>query len=331
MHTAVRQGEIGGREGRPSPSFRRPRLARGLLGCALLAVGWGLPAHAGGLYRCSGPQGETVFASRPDGYSGCRRVAGESGSAAPASAAPARGRWQYREQPAGAARAASPPAAAASAAKPAAATAGRPRVLSGAVYRVTRADGSVEYTNIGAHARGGEVKVLFTYIATCVACDLHSTIDWAHTPLRLTAYRDEVARAAAGSGVDAALLRAVIHAESAFNPYAVSRKGAQGLMQLMPDTAADLGVADAFDAGQNIRGGAQYLAQLLKSFHGDERLAAAAYNAGAAAVRKYGGVPPYDETRVYVQRVAQLAQRYRAATAGDGAGAAGQARAPALP
>ncbi|MCE5233098.1 MAG: lytic transglycosylase domain-containing protein [Mizugakiibacter sp.] len=329
MHTAVRKGESGGREGRPLPSSRRARLARGLLGCALLAGGWGLPAHAGGLYRCSGPQGETVFASRPDGYSDCRRVAGESGSAAPA--APSRGRWQYREQPAKPPAAVAGPPAAAPAAKPAAASADRPRVLSGAVYRVTRADGSVEYTNIGAHARGGEVKVLFTYIATCVACDVHSTIDWAHTPLRLTAYRDEVARAAAGSGVDAALLRAVIHAESAFNPYAVSRKGAQGLMQLMPDTAADLGVADAFDAGQNIRGGAQYLAQLLKSFHGDERLAAAAYNAGAAAVRKYGGVPPYDETRVYVQRVAQLAQRYRAATAGDGAGTAGQARAPALP
>ncbi|MGB2788164.1 MAG: lytic transglycosylase domain-containing protein, partial [Dokdonella sp.] len=114
-------------------------------------------------------------------------------------------------------------------------------------------------------------------------------------------------------GVDAALLRAVIHAESAFNPMAVSAKGAQGLMQLMPGTANDLGVADAFDAQQNIRGGAQYLAQMLREFDGDERLATAAYNAGPGAVQKYENVPPYAETQVYVERVATLKERYRKA------------------
>ncbi|GAP64995.1 lytic murein transglycosylase [Mizugakiibacter sediminis] len=312
MQAAVRQGESGGRPGRPLP--RRARLARGLLGCILLLGGGWLPAHAAALYRCTGPQGETVFASRPDGYGGCRAVAEDAGAAAPAptAAAPARpGRWQYRDQPApGGARATAPAAPAAGQAGAAAKTA---RVLRGSVYRVTRPDGSVEYTNIEARAHGGTVKVLFTYIATCAACDVHSTIDWAHTPLKLTAYRDEIARAAADSGVDAGLLRAIIHAESAFNPYAVSRKGAQGLMQLMPGTAGEVGVADAFDPAQNIRGGAQYLAQLLQAFHGDERLAAAAFNAGAAAVRKYGDVPPYDETQVYVQRVALLARRYREA------------------
>ncbi|HEX7111092.1 MAG TPA: lytic transglycosylase domain-containing protein [Mizugakiibacter sp.] len=309
-----------------------------MLGCALLlGVGGWLPAHAAGaLYRCTGPQGETVFASRPDGYSGCRAVAGEAAPAAPAAAVapavPARpGRWQYREQavdagsraPAPAAPGDPPPAAAPKAA----------RVLRGSVYRVTRADGSVEYTNIDAHAHGGAVKVLFTYIATCVACDVHSTIDWAHTPLRLAAYRDEIARAAADSGVDPGLLRAFIHAESAFNRYAVSRAGAQGLMQLMPGTASEVGVADAFDPAQNIRGGAQYLARLLKSFHGDERLAAAAFNAGTAAVRKYGDVPPYDETRVYVQRVVLLARRYRDAlgVADTAGGNATQRAASALP
>lgn len=187
-----------------------------------------------------------------------------------------------------------------------------PKVLRGAVYRVHRADGITEYTNVKP-AKGAVFAVLFTYIATCVACDVHSKIDFAKTALNLDAFKDEIAAAAASTGVDVALLRAVIHAESAFNPMAVSNKGAQGLMQLMPGTAGDLGVTDAFDVGQNIGGGAKYLAQLLKDFNGNTQLATAAYNAGEAAVQKYGGVPPYDETQVYVQRVEQLRDRYKKA------------------
>lgn len=183
-----------------------------------------------------------------------------------------------------------------------------PRVLRGAVYRVQRKDGITEYTNI--RPSGGAFAVLFTYIATCVACDLHSKIDFARTALHLDAYKAEIAAAAAEFGLDSALLHAVIHAESAFNPMALSNKGAQGLMQLMPGTATDMGVADAFDAAQNIRGGARYLAMLLKNFNGDARLATAAYNAGPGAVQKYRGVPPYDETQVYVERVATLRDRY---------------------
>jgi soluble lytic murein transglycosylase-like protein len=187
-----------------------------------------------------------------------------------------------------------------------------PKVLRGAVYRVQRADGITEYTNVKP-ARGSAFAVLFTYIATCVACDVHSKIDFAKTALNLDAFRDEIAAAASATGVDVSLLRAVIHAESAFNPMAVSNKGAQGLMQLMPGTAGDLGVTDAFDVGQNISGGARYLAQLLKDFNGNTQLATAAYNAGEGAVQKYGGVPPYDETQVYVQRVEQLRDRYQKA------------------
>lgn len=183
-----------------------------------------------------------------------------------------------------------------------------PRVLRGAVYRVQRKNGITEYTNI--KPSGGAFAVLFTYIATCVACDIHSKIDFARTALHIDAYKAEIAAAAAEFGLDSALLHAVIHAESAFNPMALSNKGAQGLMQLMPDTATDMGVADAFDANQNIRGGARYLAMLLKNFNGDARLATAAYNAGPGAVQKYGGVPPYDETQVYVERVATLRDRY---------------------
>ena len=186
-----------------------------------------------------------------------------------------------------------------------------PRVVRGAVYRVDRKDGITEYTNI--KPRGSGFAVLFTYIATCIACDVHSKVDFARTALNLDAYKDVVLDAASEYGIDRALLRAVIHAESAFNPMALSNKGAQGLMQLMPGTAGDLGVIDAFDATENIRGGARYLAQLLRTFKGDTRLATAAYNAGPGAVQKYGGIPPYDETQVYVQRVATLRDRYHEA------------------
>jgi soluble lytic murein transglycosylase-like protein len=187
------------------------------------------------------------------------------------------------------------------------------RVLRGAVYRITRADGGVEYTNIpqaGGGGKGQSIKMLFTYIATCAACDVHSKIDWNSVALNLSAYGDAITSASNEFGVDEALLRAIIHAESAFNPRALSVAGAQGLMQLIPGTARDMGVLDAFDANQNIRGGARYLALLLKNFNGNERLAAAAYNAGPGAVQKYNGVPPYDETQVYVERVGQLRKRY---------------------
>jgi soluble lytic murein transglycosylase-like protein len=91
----------------------------------------------------------------------------------------------------------------------------------------------------------------------------------------------------------------------------LSRKGAQGLMQLMPALASEYGVADAFNASENIRAGVAHLAQLLRDFNGDVRLVAAAYNAGPGAVRKYGGVPPYEETQVYVERVGVLHRRYQ--------------------
>ena len=145
---------------------------------------------------------------------------------------------------------------------------------------------------------------------------MHSDIDWANVPLKLGKYAAQISAPPATIGVDRSLLRALIHAESGFDPQALSQKGAQGLTQLMPDTATSMGVDDAFDPAQNIRGGARYLASLLKTFKGNVRLATAAYNAGAAAVRKYGGVPPYAETQVYVDRVGLLARRYRAAEGG---------------
>ena len=112
-----------------------------------------------------------------------------------------------------------------------------------------------------------------------------------------------IAKASAKYGVSASLIRAVIQAESGYNPQAVSRAGAGGLMQLMPGTAKHLKVADRFDPGQNVDGGVRYLKFLLDTFKGDVSLALAAYNAGLSKVAKYGGIPPYEETRTYVSRV----------------------------
>jgi hypothetical protein len=112
-----------------------------------------------------------------------------------------------------------------------------------------------------------------------------------------------VAEAAQRHGLDPALVRAVVGVESGFQPQAVSRKGAQGLMQLMPATARDLGVADPLDPAANLDGGSRYLSALVTRYEGDLTKALAAYNAGMGAVARHGGVPPYAETRKYVQKV----------------------------
>ncbi len=111
--------------------------------------------------------------------------------------------------------------------------------------------------------------------------------------------------------VDPALIKAIIANESGFNANATSNVGAQGLMQLMPGTAAGLGVTDAYDPAQNVAGGTKYIKGLLGKFNGDVRLAVAAYNAGPGAVEKYGGVPPYAETQNYVQNVLASYAKYR--------------------
>lgn len=145
----------------------------------------------------------------------------------------------------------------------------------------------------------------------CFACNPRSPIDWKVTRLFREAYASEIEQAARLYNVDPALVRAVIHAESGFNVHARSPKGAIGLMQLMPATARELGVANPRHPRENIHGGARYLAQMLVRFRNDITLATAAYNAGPQAVQKYSGVPPYAETQVYVQRVRILHQRYR--------------------
>lgn len=174
------------------------------------------------------------------------------------------------------------------------------------VYKFLDARGVTHYTDRRpAHQN---YVVISTY---CPACDPKSPINWSATKLNTQDYMAEIDTSASRWGVDPALIRAIVHAESAFRPTAVSKKGAQGLMQLMPAVADSYGVKDPFNPVENIDAGAQHLAGLLKRYAGDIRLTAAAYNAGAGAVARYGGVPPYEETRVYVERVSLLQQRYK--------------------
>ena len=111
--------------------------------------------------------------------------------------------------------------------------------------------------------------------------------------------------------LDSALVKAMIKVESDFNPKVVSHKGAQGLMQLMPETAREMGVSDPFDPGQSIYGGTYYLRQMLDTFNSNLDHALAAYNAGPTTVQRFGGIPPYDETRNYVQRVKKYRDYYQ--------------------
>lgn len=119
----------------------------------------------------------------------------------------------------------------------------------------------------------------------------------------MTTLADIVNQASVTYGVSPNLIYAVIRAESGGNPNAVSSAGAQGLMQLMPATARELGVSNSFDPTQNVLGGTKFLAQLLKLFNGNVSLAAAGYNAGPGAVQAYGGIPPYPQTQAYVKEI----------------------------
>lgn len=125
-------------------------------------------------------------------------------------------------------------------------------------------------------------------------------------------YENLISSCATKYGVNPSLIKAVIHTESGYNPNAVSRKGASGLMQLMPGTARSLKVSNSFDPKDNVEGGVKYLRFLLDTFRGDVSLAVAAYNAGLNKVAKYGGIPPYNETRTYVDRVLSYMQSYQA-------------------
>ena len=273
-----------------------------LLG-ALLALP--LPALAGGIYKCAGSDGVDSYVSKRLPGAQCKLVG------------------SYRAGRASKPRKASKPVATAAALPVAVAAkapatapvtaAAAPRVVRGQVYAFVDADGVRNYTSVRpAGLPAASVRTInYSYIEKCYACGALPGLNFRTLRLNTVAFQDEIRAAALEHGVDESIVRAIIHAESAFNPRALSRVGAQGLMQLMPATASRFGVSNAFDAAQNIRGGVRYLAWLLKRFDGNLTLAAAGYNAGEGAVDKYGGVPPYNETQRYVQRVALLAERYR--------------------
>ena len=162
------------------------------------------------------------------------------------------------------------------------------------IYRYVDGDGVVHFTNVPGDSR-------YTLFLKAVK----------KSPSRyIQDYEDIINRAAGSFGVESSLIKAVIKAESDFDHEAVSVKGAQGLMQLMPLTARVLQVEDPFDPEANIIGGTRYLSHLLQRFGGDVRLALAAYNAGPERVETYRDVPPFEETRTFVDRVLRYAGLY---------------------
>ena len=178
------------------------------------------------------------------------------------------------------------------------------------IYTYTDAEGVVHFTNIPPrHRRGVRVAIR---TRTAHDSDAARADRGTHdaSPDRYHRYDAFIHEAAALYRLPEAFLRAVIRVESDYQPGAISRTGAQGLTQLMPHTAARMGVLDSFDPRQNILGGARYLRVLANHFEGDLILTIAGYNAGEGAVDRYAGVPPYDETRRYVERVLGWYYRY---------------------
>lgn len=186
----------------------------------------------------------------------------------------------------------------------------------GPIYVYRQPDGTVKFSSKPPQ-KGTEAKVFtakkpgFSYYGTKRKVPMFSR----QGKLQLTVYSKYIREASYRFKVPPDLIRAVIHAESAFNAFAVSPKGARGLMQLMPDTMKQHGVKDGFSPAQNIYGGTRHLALLIRKYNGNLNLVLAAYNAGIGAVQQHGGIPPYSETRQYVQRVLSLRSRYRTALA----------------
>jgi soluble lytic murein transglycosylase len=172
-----------------------------------------------------------------------------------------------------------------------------PAVSLADVYAFRDKDGVLHFTNVPTH--GGYRRIMREGGQSPAAVSLSGDYD-------------EVIRSASDRhSIDADLVRAVIKAESDFNSNARSRKGAMGLMQLMPDTARLHNVLNAFDPVDNIEGGVRHLRMLLERYQGDLRLSLAAYNAGSGAVERHGGIPPFAETQEYVRRVMRFYEAFR--------------------
>jgi hypothetical protein len=178
-------------------------------------------------------------------------------------------------------------------------------VVQGKLYRREQ-DGRTVY---GTRELPGSIEVSAFTVKTPPGAPAHAGLGPMGKP-RLDVYASQFRATAKATGVEDAVLRAIAHAESGFDRNALSPKGAQGVMQLMPATAAQYGVDDPFASGQSIRAGGEHLKGLIDLYDGDLTLVAAAYNAGVGALERYGGVPPYAETQAYVAKVLALHQRY---------------------
>jgi soluble lytic murein transglycosylase-like protein len=184
------------------------------------------------------------------------------------------------------------------------------------IFVIKEPDGTIRFTS-KAPPQGIQAEVFtgkgssFAYYKDDLK-NYHARYSFGGTVRLHDRYHAFITRIARAYGLPAELLKAVIHAESAFNPFAVSAKGAKGLMQIMPDRGRSLGVRNLFVPEENIEAGARHLAFLVRKYSGKLALALAAYNAGEGAVEKYGGIPPYAETQGYVRRVLRLKDRYEA-------------------
>src|SRR5713226_7266353 len=177
------------------------------------------------------------------------------------------------------------------------------KIRIGVAFLVALACSTAAGAVVRIEVRDGKTIVYNDGIGEASHAALAESDSWLASRIRIPSLYDElIDQAAQINAIDAKLVKSVMLIESAFNPVARSRKGARGLMQLMPETAARYGVENLFDPAQNIAGGARYLKDLLGLFGGDLAKSLAAYNAGENAVLRYGGVPPYQETALYVHK-----------------------------
>lgn len=185
-------------------------------------------------------------------------------------------------------------------------------VWAGEVFKYTEADGTIVYTNVPPQGLMARRASRMRVNRAPPKLESAPSEPRALSVGRIQEYEQHIEKSARQYRIPAPLVRAVMHAESAFDPRALSEKGACGLMQLMPRTAGDMGVRDVFDPEQNVAGGVRYLRVLANEFDGDMVKMVAAYNAGPEAVRRAnGGVPPIEETQVYVRRVLALYWQYK--------------------
>jgi hypothetical protein len=186
----------------------------------------------------------------------------------------------------------------------------QPRPVTADIYQFTDKNGVVHFSNVSVGGSKNYKRLKSTVKPEHRMTAAPRPSSPSRAPLSSSnypsAYADIITTACGRHGVDPALVHAIVKVESDFNPYALSRKGAMGLMQLMPETALVMNVGNSFNPHENIDGGVKYLRHLIDRYEGNLPLALAAYNSGETAVKKWGTIPPYQETQNYVQRIMKL-------------------------